>query len=1061
MQAGNLEDDLKLKEIEKITRKYWEDIDIKKYIKDKYENNETVAFVEGPPTLNGKPHIGHIRGRIIKDIWYRFNVLQDYDVIFRGGWDTQGLPVELQAEKELGLKGSKIENLKKIGEETLIQACKDLVLNNYETWKESDRLLGLSLDHDKAYWTYKDEYIEREWKYLEKAWENGILEELESVVPYCPSCQTSLSHAELAQGYENVEDPSLYYKVKLVDEDVYLVLWTTMPFTVVTDMLTGVKPKSVYSYVKVEEETWIVANERLNELMNTFHIENFEILKEVKGESLNGKKYIHPLAEKYIPELHKLSKHEGVHTIVAEDFVDLTTGTGLVHISPANGEIDFDIGKKRNLPLFNPINDQACFDETSGRFDGLFVRDANELVYDFLKDEKSLVKLGRLKHEYPLCWRSGHRLLWVARRAYFYRVDKLGDKAIDAAKSVEYYFEQPQNRFIEIIKEKRPWCISRERVWGTPLPIWKCTSCSHKIGLFSRKSIIEKAINLPDGENFELHKPWMDRILIKCPKCNNECRRELFVLDTWHNSGAAPYASLSDDEYDKLIPATFLTEGIDQTRGWAYTLLIENVIMKNSNISPYHAFLFQGHILDEKGNKMSKRLGNIVEGYKTLEENSVDVLRFYLMRKATPIDSLNFSFEEMKSRPYQVISTLYNLHKYLKQNGDYDNFNQDIHSLKWSIDNELLSSPDYWILSKLQNLINELTISYRDTNFNLVTSSIDNFIIESFSQIYLPMVRNEIWNDDESQLNRRLSIYSIISHILYTLDILLHPISPFITEYLYHSIFGDEPILGRTWPSVTDNLINDDLEAEFSSLQIIISQSNSARMKGKLKRRWPLKLAMVYSQNHSLSNLSNHKELLQKFCNIRNIEYIDDIDQLPITLSIFPNYEILGKKLKADIVDFRRIIKDQDALVLFKHFIKNESFVFTINNNSYEVMKNEIKFEFNPADDYVLSSKSGIVVVLPKERDSDLFIEGYIRDLARRIQSERKETGLDPSTMLKNTLIYGIEESTKTLLIPKLSELKYLIRTDDVQVVEDLTLGSNWKDIDIDGTKLKICIINS
>ena len=234
MQAGNLEDDLKLKEIEKITRKYWEDIDIKKYIKDKYENNETVAFVEGPPTLNGKPHIGHIRGRIIKDIWYRFNVLQDYDVVFRGGWDTQGLPVELQAEKELGLKGSKIENLKKIGEETLIQSCKDLVLNNYKTWKESDRLLGLSLDHDKAYWTYKDEYIEREWKYLEKAWENGILEELESVVPYCPSCQTSLSHAELSQGYENVEDPSLYYKVKLVDEDVYLVLWTTMPFTVVT-----------------------------------------------------------------------------------------------------------------------------------------------------------------------------------------------------------------------------------------------------------------------------------------------------------------------------------------------------------------------------------------------------------------------------------------------------------------------------------------------------------------------------------------------------------------------------------------------------------------------------------------------------------------------------------------------------------------------------------------------------------------------------------------------------------------------------------------------------------
>ena len=1061
MQAVNLEDELNLKEIEKITRQYWEDVEIKKYIAEKYSNNETVAFVEGPPTLNGKPHIGHIRGRIIKDIWYRFNVLNDRNVIFRGGWDTQGLPVELQAEKELGLTGSKAENLKKIGEETLIQSCKDLVLNNYETWKESDKLLGLSLDHDKAYWTYKDDYIEREWKYLEKAWTNGVLEELESVVPYCPSCQTSLSHAEVSQGYETVEDPSLYYKVKLVDEDVYIVLWTTMPFTVVTDMLTGVKPESIYSYVKIENEIWIIANERLDDLLDVFHIDNYEILKEVKGDSLEGKKYIHPLAEKYIPELHKLSDQHGVHTIVSEDFVDLTTGTGLVHISPANGEIDFEIGKKRKLPLYNPINDQACFNEKSGEFNGLFVRDANELVFDLLKKEKSLVKLGRLKHEYPLCWRSGHRLLWVARRAYFYRVDKLGDKAIEAAESVEYFFVQNRNRFIEIIKEKRPWCISRERVWGTPLPIWKCNSCSHKIGLFSRKAIIDNAIELPDGENFELHKPWMDRILINCPKCNNICHRELFVLDTWHNSGAAPYASLSDREYDEFIPATFLTEGIDQTRGWAYTLLIENVIMQNSSISPYKGFLFQGHILDEKGNKMSKRLGNIVEGYKTLNENSVDLLRFYLMRKADPAKSLNFSFEEMNARPYQVISTLFNLHKYLKQNGDYDNFDKEKHTLDWAINQKLLSSPDYWILSKLQNLVCNITDMFIDSNFDVVTKLIDDFTIESFSQIYLPMVRNEIWNDDESQLNRRLSIYSIIYHILYNLNILLHPISPFITEYLFHSMFGNKPILEQKWPQSNDNLLNTNLEGEFKSLQIIISQSNSARMKGKLKRRWPLKSALVYSDDQSSSNLITHKELLQTFCNVREVLFLEDIEQLPVKLSISPNYEILGKKLKADINEFRIIIKKQNALNLFKHFINHESFDLKINNNNYNILKSEIKFQFDANDDYVLSAKAGFIVILPKNRDSDLFIEGYIRDLARRIQSERKALGLNPSEILNNTLIYGIDSDTKKLLISKLSELKYLIRTKNVEIVDNVSSEHNWSEINIDGNSLKIAIEHS
>lgn len=1060
MQAGNLDSELNLKETEATIRKYWDDIDIKNLIQKKYSDQKVAAFVEGPPTLNGKPHIGHIRGRIIKDIWYRFNVLNNYNVIFRGGWDTQGLPVELQAEKELGLKGSKIENLKKIGEETLIQSCKDLVLNNYETWEKCDQLLGLSLDHDKAYWTFKDEYIEREWKYLEKAWQNGILEELESVVPYCPSCQTSLSHAEVSQGYENVEDPSLYYKVKLVDEDVFLILWTTMPFTIVTDMLTGVKPESLYSYVKIENEIWILANERLDDLMNVFHIENYEILKEVKGESLDGKKYIHPLAEKYIPELHNLSNQKGVHSVVAEDFVDLSTGTGLVHISPANGEIDFEIGKKRKLPLFNPINDQACFNEKSGKFNGLFVQDTNEVVFDLLKDENALVKLGRLKHEYPLCWRSGHRLLWVARRAYFYRVDKLGDKAVEAAESVEYYFEQNRNRFIEIIKEKRPWCISRERVWGTPLPIWKCESCSHKIGLFSRQAIIDNAIDLPDGDNFELHKPWMDRILINCPKCNNKCHRELFVLDTWHNSGAAPYSSLSDEEYNKFIPATFLTEGIDQTRGWAYTLLIENVILQNSSIPPYKAFLFQGHILDEKGNKMSKKLGNVVEGYKTLQDHSVDLLRFYLMRKADPSKSLNFSFEEMRSRPYQVISTLFNLHKYLKQNGEYDNFDKDKNTLEWAINQKLLSSPDYWILSKLQNLIHDVTQMFNNAHFDTVTSLIDDFIIESFSQIYLPMIRNEIWDDDELKLNRRLSIYSIIYHILYNLNVILHPISPFITEYLYHSMFRNQSILEQTWPQSNDNLVDDDLENEFKSLQIIISQSNSARMKGKLKRRWPLKSAYVYIDEQNAKKLIKHKELLEKFCNVKEIFFVTNIEKIPIELLIKPNYELLGKKLKSNINEFRKIIKEHNSLSLFNHFYKNDIFELKINDTIYEILKKEINFSFIAKENFVLSEKSGFIVILPQERDDTLFIEGYLRDLARRIQSERKESGLDPTEILKNTLIYGIEEDTRKLLIPKLSELKYLVRTKNVEVVDDVNSESNWKDIDIDGKKLKICIIS-
>ena len=793
-----LGDKFELKTFENQVRAYYDDPTIKRNIKEYLGDSEnfktTIGYVEGPPTMNGEPHLGHIRGRIIKDLWFRKSTIEKKKMEFQPGWDSQGLPVELQAEKILGLTGNKSDNLRKVGIKKIVETCKKLILEYNEKWVQVDNLIGMSFDYDKGYWTYTDKYIEREWKYISKALTEGILKEWFRVVAYCPSCQTSLSNAEINQSYEQVEDPSFYYKVKLKGSDTFLVVWTTMPFTLITDELVGVNPDAQYLTLKVDyegkNEKWIVSENRVKELMADLKVEKYEVVDRFLGIKLEGQYYIHPLLHN-IPGLNDLASQGKIHFVVAENFVDVTTGSGIVHLSPANGEEDFDIATKRKIPIFVPIDDKVFFTKDAGKYQNQFVRDVDPIVVNDMQLTNSVVKIGKLTHKYPTCWRSHHKIVWLARKEYFYMIDVLGDQPIVAASKVNYFYEQPKNRFLEIIRERVPWCISRERVWGTPLPIWKCTKCSFKEGLFSREAIVARASYLPDGENFELHRPWIDEVLINCPKCQNKMKRELFVLDTWHNSGSAPYSSLSDAEYDTLIPAEFLTEGIDQTRGWAYTLLMLNVILKKSPQSPFQSFLFTGHVLDDKGNKMSKSLGNVVDAKSLLIDNPVDLVRLYFIWKSSPIEPLNFDIKEMSSRPHQVLSTLFFLHIYYQQNAAYDQFKfGDWYSRSgWNANNLSLRSQDIWILTKLKDLIDESAHLLSNCRFHEASHAVEDFIINSLSQTYVPLIRYDLWSDDLDNQDRRFTVYRILSRCLLTIDIILHPICPFFTEYLYQSCF--------------------------------------------------------------------------------------------------------------------------------------------------------------------------------------------------------------------------------------------------------------------------------
>ncbi len=991
-------------ELEQQTRLFWQQNDTQQELADyKLKHNKGIlGYVEGPPTLNGYPHVGHARGRTMKDVHYRFKTMQGYYMPFWAGWDTQGLPVELEVEKQLGVK-NKRQLLEQVGTDKFIQECKKAILKYHKEWVKADQTLGIFIDQTRAYWTYKDEYIEREWQILKHAWDQGLLEEGHYVVAYCPGCQTSLSSAEVGYegAYKTVEDPSLYFKFrKSRTENEFFLVWTTMPFTLITDTMLAVHPTAEYCKVRVNNETWILAKQRVEPVMQELEITKYETTETLTGKDLEGAQYDYPFKD-LIPKQAELEKQNKiVHTVITEEFVDINTATGVVHQAPGNGEEDFQAAQKRHTPIYAPFDDEVKFTSEAGTFfQGKFARDTDHIVIDELKKRGLLVQAKMIKHEYPTCWRSHHKLIWLARKEYFLRTDKINTKILEAAEKVQYYYDPPKNRFTSFLKEGKPWCISRERVWGAPLPIWKCQKCQTKTVIQSKQELLEKANQKPPAD-FELHKPWVDNITLTCGKCGGTMTREDYVLDAWHNSGAAPYARFTDSEYEKYVPVDFLTEAMDQTRGWANTLLLEHVILTGKAEPPYKAFLFQGLTQDARGRKMSKSLGNVIDANKTLEKTSADVFRFYVLRKCPPTDANDFDPQELSRRPYQVLSTLYHLNKFFAQNAEYDNFDPRKHTLEHAGKQEQLKPTDMWLLSELQETIQLTTDNLEKCEFNCALAALENCVIEVISRLYVPMIRKELWTDDPQTLERRQAIYAVLWNVLRTATLLFNPVTPHLAEALHLNIHKQfDPELAETvnleqWPTPNPQLRNIDLEKDFQTLFQTVSLGYSARQSAKIKRRWPTNKMIIVSDEQTVTRLKNVKDVLLELSNVKTID-----------------------------------------------------------------LETEVPAS-NTTDTWTTASENNIQVFLDTRRDDQLLGEGLMRDVARRVQALRKELGYTPTDIMKQVRITGIDPESTKLLQPYLKQMADLVRSETVSLTESKDETAKWHECDLEDKKLLIAIIH-
>ncbi|MEM4652831.1 MAG: isoleucine--tRNA ligase [Candidatus Nezhaarchaeales archaeon] len=1058
--------DVKLKyyeptRIEQYIRSYWNERNLINKCFEARRGGKLFSFLEGPPTTNGFMHVGHARGRTLKDVVIKFKLMQGFDVWRRAGWDTQGLPVELEVEKSLGLRTKK--DIEIVGYEKFVEECNRLVDYYMNHWRRASELLGLWLDYDNAYETRKREYIEFIWWALKQAYEKGLLVEDLKVIAFCPRCETPLSDQEVALGYASVEDPSIYVKIPLLSQNpTYVIIWTTTPWTLPANESVCLHPSESYVEVEVQGERWILAEKLLEKVMKEVGVEEYKVIRRLLGSELEGTKYLHPLLDE-VPE-HKM--HENSHVITCDQGVSMEEGSGCVHIAPAHGPEDFEIGRRYSLPIFCPVDVNGVYTHEAGKYKGMYVKDANKLIIEDLRKKGLLVYEGTVVHDYPHCWRCDTPLIYRADRQWFLRIEPIKSVILEENKRVRWVPPWAgEARFHNWIVNARDWCISRSRIWGSPLNIWTCTSCNARVCVGSLEELKKLALT-PIETNMDLHRPWIDAVKLKCPNCGGEMKREPYVLDCWLDSGVAHAASVNylKDRvlFEKVFPYDFITEAVDQTRGWFFSLIFTSVMLFGK--SPYKSVLCQGHVLDKLGQKMSKSRGNVVWALDVIEKEGADPLRLYLVMKAAPWESLNFDIDELKAFK-RLLNTIFNVFKFASTYMELDKFNYTKHPIESFL--EKLGPEDRWVLSRIQTVIEQVTSNIENFNIHEAAKAIVNFLIEDLSHGYIRFIRRRVWLEEEDV--EKLMTYSVLYYVLNRALRLLAPFTPHLAEWLYLEFLkkvgdiNEDSIFMLEWPSVEHMFIDKELEEAARQLMNSLTLIANARQKAKLKSRWPVSEIIIVLFNEDLTKkLKMFQRVLHEQANARNVIITDKIpNHMKLKIRVRENVERkLGGKA-ARLHDVLDRISLEDALrelcVRGKMSINLEGEEVYLDNEDVEVIGEGGDGRWT----FVLGKY--MLVCLNTTRDKELEAEALAREIVRRVQYMRKELDLNVEDYID--LIIKAEEGALSILSQKnIDYLKSEVRAKRLDIASKAEVyeeGWYTKEWDINGLKVIICLRKS
>ena len=954
----------------KILDKWIKDDILNKTIENR-KNDPYFVFFDGPATANGHPGLHHMVAKFLKDTICKYKTMQGYKVLRKIGWDTHGLPVELQVEKELGFNGKK--DIEKYGIKEFNQKCRESVWKNEDTFTDLTNKMGQFIDIKNPYVTYDNNYIETEWWILKKFFDEGLFYEGAKILPYCPRCGTGLASHEVAQGYEEMAVDTVIVPMKKKDEDVYFLVWTTTPWTLLSNVALCVNPEYDYSLVESKGNKFILATSLISKVLS----DDVTILDTFKGSTLEYQEY-----EQLIPEL--TVDRKGFY-VTCDSYVTAEDGTGIVHIAPAFGADDANVGRKYNLPYLNPVGEDGKY--TEGPWKGMLVFDADQEVIKYLKENDKLFKKQRMTHNYPHCWRCHSPLIYYSKPSYYLEVTKIKDQIIANNKTVKWVPDYVgEKRFGNWLENLNDWAISRSRYWGTPLPYWIC-SCGYSEMIGSRKELVEKAIEDID-ETIDLHRPFVDDVHLKCPDCGKKMTRCKDVIDCWFDSGSMPFAQYhypfeNNDLFETQFPADFICEGIDQTRGWFYTLLVISTFVKG--VSPFKSVLVNDLLLDAEGKKMSKTMGNIVEPFTTIEEYGADTVRFYLPYASPVWMPLKFDVNGLKEVHSKFFNPLKNTYNFFSMYANID----DIDISKCNIPVEEREEIDKWLISRYNRLLKDVTDAYDEYDLNKVVHALTDFVSDDLSNWYIRRNRNRFWASELD--NSKKSVYITTYEVLVGLSKMMAPVVPFLSEEMYTNLTHEYSVHTADFPKYDETKIEELLEEKMSLVMSLISVGRYVREETKLRIRQPLSEILIDGKNKMI--LGDLTELIKEELNVKKVTFVSDTSEY-MNFMVKPNFREVGKVFGSNLKEFQDKLSKL-GLDDIKRLQGNEIITMNIAGTDYEVTSTMVDIRIDAKEGFDVGMENNNFVILNTTLTDELIKEGNAREIISKVQQMRKNIDLD------------------------------------------------------------------